>query len=270
MSDASRATIVGTVLVRNEDVFVERAVRNIVDFCDRILISDNHSTDGTWPILQRLAEEFPHIELARLDHPRDSHALIQPFANTRTWVFGVDGDEIYDPAGLVRLRAEILAGQYDEWWVLFGNVLNCVSLDSSAGTASGYLAPPCRSMTKLYNFDAITAWDGPCTLQFAAGTIRFKPDFDATRRANLFEQTSWEEAHYRCLHTCFMRRSSQDDERMTSRPNVSENSRRGVMQGLGKVAKWLVGQPEVSNWKQEKYARGEVVTVDARSFLTPR
>jgi hypothetical protein len=29
----TRARIVGIVLVRDEDVFVERAVRNVLDFC---------------------------------------------------------------------------------------------------------------------------------------------------------------------------------------------------------------------------------------------
>jgi hypothetical protein len=265
----SSAQIVASILVKNEDLFVEEAVRNITGFCDRIIISDHHSTDGTWKILQRLAEEFPSIDLARIGHPRDSHTLIQPLANSKTWIFGVDGDEIYDPAGLLRLRSELLAGRYDDWWVLFGNVLNCVALDRVAGTASGYLAPPSRSMTKLYNFDAITAWDGPCTLRLAAGTIRFKPPFDAARRADLHKQLAWEDSHYRCLHTCFLRRSSLDDEQPATRPNVSENSRGGITTFLRKAANRLTGQSNASDWKREKYARGELVTMDATNFFPP-
>ena len=32
--------IVGVALVHNEDVFVERAIRNVADFCDRIHVAD--------------------------------------------------------------------------------------------------------------------------------------------------------------------------------------------------------------------------------------
>ena len=45
--------IVGIVLVRNEDVFVEQAIRNVAAFCDRIHALDHVSTDRTWDIAQR-------------------------------------------------------------------------------------------------------------------------------------------------------------------------------------------------------------------------
>ncbi len=47
--------VVGVVLVRNEDVFVEQAIRNIAAFCDRIYAVDHLSTDLTPEILRRLA-----------------------------------------------------------------------------------------------------------------------------------------------------------------------------------------------------------------------
>ena len=36
------------VLVRNEDLYVEQAIRNVAAFCDRIHVADHMSTDGTW------------------------------------------------------------------------------------------------------------------------------------------------------------------------------------------------------------------------------
>ena len=42
-----RGAIVGIVLVRNEDVFVEQAIRNVAAFCDRIHVADHVSTDRT-------------------------------------------------------------------------------------------------------------------------------------------------------------------------------------------------------------------------------
>jgi hypothetical protein len=124
-------------------------------------------------------------------------------------------------------------------------------------------------MTKLYNFRLIDGWDGAYTHVFANGTIHFKSGYDATRRLNLHEQLSWEESHYRCLHTCFMRRSSLDKAGATSRPNVSESVRGGTMNWLRKLGNRLVGKAPASDWKLEKYARGSLVTVDATSFFPP-
>ncbi len=268
MSVSDQAAIVGIALVRNEDVFVERAIRNTIDFCDRLIIADHFSTDGTFAILSRLAVEFPaKIQLVRIKDTRESHFLISGYAGTATWIFAVDGDEIYDPAGLVRFREELLAGRYDQSWLVFGNVLNCVAIDAAAGTATGYLAPPCRSMTKLFNFNLIESWDGAVTHVLANGTIKFKLGFDASRRLHLHERTAWDESPYRCLHTCFMRRSSVDGEDAVARPNVSENRRSGVTAWLRKAVRRLRGRPVASDWKMEKYARGELVTVDATSFL---
>jgi glycosyltransferase involved in cell wall biosynthesis len=268
VSDFPASRIVGVTLVRNEDIFVERAIRNAIDFCDRLIVADHQSTDDTPKIAAALAREFPgKIEVVKIASARESHTMITGYAGSPTWVFAVDGDEIYDPVGLVRLREEILSGRYDEWWVMFGNVLNCTAIDPAAKTAVGHLAPPCRSMTKLYNFRLIDGWDGAYTHVFANGTIHFKPGYDATRRLNLHEQLSWEKSHYRCLHTCFMRRSSLDNPDATSRPNVSESVRGGAFNWLRKIGNRLVGRAPSSDWKLEKYARGPLVTVDASSFF---
>ena len=265
MSDTK---IVGITLVRNEDIFVEQAVRNALDFCDRLIIADNYSTDGTFEIVSKLAAEFPDkIDLCRITDTRESHFLINGFANSKTWIFAVDGDEIYDPMGLIRLREEVLGGKYDEWWEVFGNVLNCTAVDPVAGTASGYLAPPCRSMVKLFNFNLIEKWDGAVTHVLANGTIQFKPGYDASLRLDLHEKLSWEESHIRCLHTCFVPRSSLDQGSKLARPNVSENRRSGVTAFLKKSLNRLLGKPNVSEWKLAKYARGPLVTVDAKAFF---
>jgi len=96
--------IVGVMLVHNEDVFVERALRNSAGFCDRIHVADHMSTDATWEILEAIAGELDHVDAVRVRATGDSHALVEGYAGTDTWVFGIDGDELYDPAGLARLR----------------------------------------------------------------------------------------------------------------------------------------------------------------------
>jgi glycosyltransferase involved in cell wall biosynthesis len=268
MSQPEPAQIIGIALLRNEDIFVERAIRNAMDFCDRLIIADHHSADGTFEIVSRLAAEFPEkIHLQRITDTRESHFLISGYAGTRSWIFAVDGDEVYDPVGLAQMREEVLSGQYDGWWLLFGNVLNCTAVDPIQRTATGYLAPPCRSMTKLFNFSLIQSWDGAVTHVCANGTIKFKPGYDATRRLDLHSKFTWDESHYRCLHTCFVPRSSLDQGSPVARPNVSENLRGGVTTLARKVVRRLLGQPAVSDWKMEKYARGPLVTIDASCFF---
>ena len=51
--------IVGILLVRNEEGFVEAAVRNVLSFCDEFIAVDNGSTDGTIPILEKLRKQNP-------------------------------------------------------------------------------------------------------------------------------------------------------------------------------------------------------------------
>jgi hypothetical protein len=258
--------IVGIMLVRNEDRFLRRAATNILNFCDRILIADHQSQDGTSEICEELAAASPKFEVYRIRDPRESHEMLVPLVNSHTWVFGVDGDEIYDPAGLVKVRNRLRAGEWDRWWVVFGNVLNCDVLDESRRIASGWMAPPCRSMTKLYNFAAVERLD-PATKHRLHGRHNvFNPGWDADRsRLELYKETSWDAAEFRCLHTCWLPRSSSAS---------SDGARRNVTESLGwknraraLVGRWL-GRKQASDYKMEKYRRGEYVTVDASPFLT--
>jgi hypothetical protein len=263
-----RARIVGIVLVRNEDVFVEQAVRNVAAFCDRIHVLDHVSTDGTWEILQRLAAELDHVDARRTHHADDSHALLEPYAGTQTWVFGVDGDELYDPARLEGFRERLLAGEYSRVFKIASNVVNCVELDHERRTATGYPSPPSRSITKLYNFAAIDAWRGDGSERLHGGTISFRPGFDDSSVDNIGERLTWDETPLRCLHMCFVRRSSADPDQPAARPILMESGLhdRTLLGGLKRRV--LRRQPPAfSEWKQEKYMRGDLVTVDAAPFL---
>ena len=254
--------VVGIVLVMNEDRFIEAALRNIVDFCDEILVADDYRTrDRTGEIVKRLAVEYPHIQYRRTLRNSTSHEMIQSYAGTDTWIFAVDGDEIYDPEGLMRFRPRLEAGEFDRWWCLFGNVLNCIHLDEQTGAAEGFLAPPSRSMTKLYNFSAIDAWEGPCVERLHGGQLRFRPGYDASLRNNLHEQVRWEDADYRCLHTCFLRRSSLDADGPGLRLNIMDRQARSWWRRKLGINKGYVP------WKFRKYRRGKPVRVEAGAFF---
>jgi bifunctional non-homologous end joining protein LigD len=57
--------VVGIALVRDEDLFVEQALRNVLGFCDELILADNGSRDGTLAILERLEAEQPELVTSR-------------------------------------------------------------------------------------------------------------------------------------------------------------------------------------------------------------
>lgn len=269
--------IVGSVLVRNEDVFVERAIRNVAEFCDRIHAVDHVSNDRTWDVLRALAREFDHLDVRRSRNSADAHRLLAPYPRTETWVIGIDGDELFDPEALSRLRMQLRDGAHADVFRVKAHVLNCDRLDDGQGAAWGWLAPPSRSITKLFNFAAVESWpESPEPLQ--TGHVVFRDGYQWESRRDLAEETTWETDPLRCLHVCFLRRSSLDAED-ASRKNLDES--REFDRGLLGSVKRLVRRPPRAahivelerhgkDWKREWYARGERVQVDARPFLEAR
>jgi len=196
-SEKTLRQIVGIVLVRNEDRFVRRSVTNILGFCDRILLVDNGSRDETPRILKELAAADPErISFHAVRHPRESHDLLKPYAGTPSWIFAVDGDEIYDPEGLTRFRPRLLAGEFDSHWMILGNVHHCDALEPGMGFAEGYTTPPGRSITKLYNFAAIRSWNGDTPEQLHGGEPEFLAGFDGQMKRSLQNEYPWEDSRY--------------------------------------------------------------------------
>jgi glycosyltransferase involved in cell wall biosynthesis len=263
----SEPRIVAVILIRNEDLFIERVIRNVLDFCDRIHVADHRSIDGTSAIVRRLAAEHPKVEYRVVDHTSESHDMIAGYAGTPTWVMGVDGDEIYDPEGLSRLRPDLLAGRYDGSFQVKGNVLNVRRLDPSRQVAYGYLAPPCRSMVKLYNFNAIEAWPPPCPERLHGGVITFRPDYGRHLVRSLQRELDWDRTPLRCLHMCFTHRSSLD---------LSRGEKVRIRKGVGERKHWgfnlrsrllsLLGREDIPYFKRQLYMRGPLVEKDIRPF----
>ena len=261
-------TIVGIVLVRNDDRFVRQAVRNAWEFCDRILLVDHQSGDGTAGILREFAAgSSGKAAFHAVAHPRESHVFLKPFVGTDTWVFGVDGDEIYDPRGLQSLRPRLLAGEFDSHWMILGNVLHCDRVDARDNMASGFPSPPSRSITKLYNFAAIDSWDGDTPERLHGGNPAFRGGFHEQDKRQLQLEYSWQESPLRCLHACFVPRSSLDEAGAT-RENMIEIFHGGWTNRIVRLARRLAGVPTTSSaWKRDHYARGERLTVPAGPFF---
>lgn len=102
--------IIGILLVKDEDRFIEPVIKNIFEFCDKIIVADNYSRDQTYTIARHFAKKNSKLKVYRVSHPKESHKLIEHYAGTNTWIFGVDGDEIYDPSGLAEMKARLHSG----------------------------------------------------------------------------------------------------------------------------------------------------------------
>jgi hypothetical protein len=227
------------------------------------------STDGTWDIVEALGREYDWVEPVRIRHTGESHGLVQGYAGTDTWVLGVDGDELYDPEGLAQVREELLGGAYQDTFLVKSNVLNCVELDGERGRASGYLSPPSRSITKLYNCAAFESWTRCYRQYFHDGETVFRPGYSGEDLLHLGERTSWDQSTLRCLHMCFLRRSSLDPEEGAASGRLSPielgGKRRSRLAGLTRAFRSPIAFD--SGWKQDKYRRGELVVKDATPFL---
>jgi hypothetical protein len=255
--------IVGITLVRDEDLFVEQAVRNALEACDEVIVLEHRSIDRTPEILDRLAAERPAVRVHRIGDPRESHDFVAGYAGEDVWIAGFDGDQLFDPAGLRAVRVRILDGELDGFWSVTGRGLNCVEVDPEAGTARGYHAPPSRGTPKLFNFAAIDAWEGPTPERLHGGTIHFRPGYDGESRSDELQRLPWEETPLRWLHLCFVRRSSRRPE--TTRLNPAEEvGRREPRERLRRLLGRAAPQGKV-----EAYSRGSLASVDARPFFAP-
>jgi len=260
--------ILGICQVRNEDVYLNQVLANIEEFCDQVLIADHQSKDGTARIAIARVQRSTKLIYKKIRHPSEAHEMIRVYANTPSWVFPVDGDELYDPAGLGKLRAQIMRGDHDRYRQIYGHSMHCVGLDLTNKTAKGHISPPCRTVTKLYNFNAIFDWVGPCSEKCLGGEIRFKPGYSEQSNLNLMDTMSWDESPFRLLHTCFLRRSSLE-------PNVGSAGRLNPyeLHAMSMPLRWFLqlkkycGMTAQPNYKQERYMRGALVERDVTVFL---
>ena len=148
-------------------------------------------------------------------------------------------------------------------------------LNRAARLASGWLAPPSRPVTKLFNFDAVDSWTGsPDPLQ--SGDVVFRRGFSWEARRDLASETTWSTDPLHLLHVCFLRRSSREAGSGEGRANLDES--RAYDRGLVGTLKRALRRPRRAphlveldrrgrSWKQEWYARGERIAVDASPFL---
>ncbi len=245
--------MIGVVLLRDEDLFAERAVRNILPLCDRVLAFDHGSRDRTLDILNGLAAEDSRLAVSRIKDPAESHAALEDFAGRDVWVFAVDGDEIYDPVRTAVFFKKLRAGSHQRYFRIKGNVLHC---DRREGAVfSGFPAPPSRSMTKLYNFAAIEKWTGGFE-RLHGGEMEFRDGFDKRSVLDLGKEHGFSDSPFRCLHLVFLRRSSRQPEASAPRLNIADRVSRTRRTRATALLRKLLRRPDPSKGKLANYRLG--------------
>ena len=117
----------------------------------------------------------------------------------------------------------------------------------------------------LYNFGPLSAWEGRPPERLMGDGARFARKVEETRW--LRDEHPWDEAPMRCLHVCFLRRSSRQPARERARLSYVERIAGGRREKLRRQLREQVGRPEESWWKLNKYAQGDEVTVSVEGFL---
>ena len=240
--------ILGITLVKNEDLYIRQALLNSLDFCDEIIVLDNNSTDNTWDIVSQLSEEHSHVSARRWADPMNSGIVLQPYVGKDYWVLGLDGDELYSPHDLAKLRSKILNGDYSNFSSIKGHAIHCVDIDLESKTVKGFTCPPSRTMTKLYNFSILSQWFQDERLHGPPPSFKAGYSNEILR---IDETISWNESFFKCVHAAFVPRSSRDIDGSPRFPPHNSNS-------MGNVR---------LQFKLEKYRRGEISKIEVPDFF---
>lgn len=96
--------------------------------------------------------------------------------------------------------------------------------------------------------------------------MKFREGFRADLRRNLHDDVEWDAADFRCLHLCFLRRSSRDPVEAVPRKNLMDRHAWSLAKAAAGLREALTGK-RAEDWKAQKYARGPAVTLPVSEFF---
>jgi glycosyltransferase involved in cell wall biosynthesis len=104
--------VIGMMRVKNEARWIARAVRSIQPLCDRVVVFDDNSTDGTPDIARGLGAYLWYQGGNGCDEARDKNFMLDLAIGYRAdWVLMIDGDEELTAASVPVLR-EAMKGKH--------------------------------------------------------------------------------------------------------------------------------------------------------------
>ena len=267
----SMKQIVGICLVKNEEHFIAWVLLNAVEFCDKILVIENQSEDRTPIIVKQIASQYNHVELISVKDGNNTHKYVEKYAGTSTWIFRIDGDEVFDPLALQRMRKRLLSGEFDNYWLVAASTLHVLGIDFSESIAYGFSPPGAHELQNLYNFNAIESWEpGRRERLHGHSNIAFRTGYSLNSINSVWKQQNWKTSDFRAMHMCFMPRSPLDgkfsdkDDRWGTRTSVADMrlSRRIKRSISKKYANKL-------DRKNLRYSKGQVSQLKFENFIRP-
>lgn len=106
--------IFGLLRIKNEARWIDRVIRSIQPVCDRIVVLDDHSDDGTPELCEALGCTVFRSEFTGINETRDKDFLLE-----KVWAAGaevgdhcimIDGDEALHVDDIPALKAAIASG----------------------------------------------------------------------------------------------------------------------------------------------------------------
>lgn len=190
------------MMCRNEERFIERVLRPLWTVFGIAIVGDTGSTDGTLPILRRLADEgrialteYGVLTMPELGQMRKRLAA-QAVERGARYALLVDGDELYNVNALRAVKEE---------GVPPGCTLTFTTGVLVDEDEAGYyeMLPPVGGLNRTAIFLPSDKWNGEYPFESMAATADGKEHFYHIAPPSY-------RYHYVHLHRCW--RSSKDDE----------------------------------------------------------
>lgn len=123
--------MIGLMRVKNEARWIERAIRSIRPICDRLLVMDDHSDDGTPELAYECGATVLDSPFSGLQEVRDKNWLLgQANPEPGEWALMIDGDEeLIDQPEILRAIEAPAARAYRLRILYLWNQENSVRVD---------------------------------------------------------------------------------------------------------------------------------------------
>lgn len=171
--------IFGALRIKNESRWIERVIRSIQPACDRIFVFDDHSTDETPDICERLGATVYRSEFSGLNESRDKDWLLQRMFDAVPkedqhwtkgnpdcpyWVLAIDGDEELVAADAEPLKKLALKRGAHAWALKILYLWNSPQTWRTDGVYGRFYRPSLfRMMNRIFRYQ-VTPWGGGANL----------------------------------------------------------------------------------------------------------
>lgn len=102
--------ILGAMRIKNEEQWIRKSIESQLPICDKVLVLDDSSTDGTRDILREFGSRVVMVEspFTGVNEGRDKRFILaQLCAANPEWTLWIDGDEVLENLAPVLLRHEL-------------------------------------------------------------------------------------------------------------------------------------------------------------------